>query len=87
MIESGFPDLVVGSWQGVFVPKATPRPVVDQLFPAVVKTMHEPDVVRQLGTASAAAITSKSPEDFRRFWEGEDQRWSKVVAHIGAAAQ
>ena len=87
MAESGFPDLTVGSWQGVYVPKGTPRAIVDRLFPAVVKTMHEPEVIRQLATAGAASITSKSPEDFRKFWEGEDRRWSKVVADIGATAQ
>ena len=87
MKESGFPDLVVGSWQGIFVPKGTPRSVVTRLFPAVVNTMKDPEVVRRLGTASAAAITSKSPEDFRKFWVSENKRWAKVVKDIGAVAQ
>ena len=86
MKESGFPDLVVGSWQGVFVPKGTPQAVVTRLFPAVVNTMKDPTVVKRLGTASAAAITSKSPEDFRKFWESEHNRWAKVVHDIGAVA-
>ena len=86
MKESGFPDLVVGSWQGVYVPKGTPKAVVNRLFPAVVNTMKDPEVVRRLGTASAAAITSKSPADFRKFWESEHNRWAKVVKDIGAVA-
>jgi tripartite-type tricarboxylate transporter receptor subunit TctC len=86
MKESGFPDHVVGSWQGVFVPKGTPQSVVKRLFPAVVNTMKDPEVVRRLGTASAAAITSKSPEDFRKFWVSEHNRWAKVVKDIGAVA-
>lgn len=86
MKESGFPDLVVGSWQGVYVPVGTPQSVVKRLFPAVVNTMKDPEVVRRLGTASAAAITSKSPEDFRRFWVSEHNRWEKVVKDIGAVA-
>jgi len=87
MKEVGFPELVVGSWQGVFVPKGTPRAVVDRLFPAVVNTMRDPEVVRRLGTASAAAITSKSPADFRKFWVAEHNRWAKVVHDVGAVAQ
>jgi len=87
MAESGFPELTVGSWQGVFVPAGTPRAVVKRLFPAVVNTMKDPEVVRRLGTASAAAITSKSPEDFRKFWVSENDRWSKVVHDVGAVAQ
>jgi tripartite-type tricarboxylate transporter receptor subunit TctC len=86
MKESGFPDHVVGSWQGVFVPKGTPQSAVRRLFPAVVNTMKDPEVVRRLGTASAASITSKSPADFRKFWESEHKRWAKVVHDIGAVA-
>jgi tripartite-type tricarboxylate transporter receptor subunit TctC len=86
MKESGFPDLVVGSWQGVYVPKGTSKAVVNRLFPAVVNTMKDPEVVRRLGTASAAAIVSKSPADFRKFWESEHNRWAKVVNDIGAVA-
>jgi len=83
MAESGFPELTVGSWQGVFVPKGTPRAVATRLFPAVVNTMKDPEVIRRLATASAEAITSKSPEDFRKFWVDECNRWSKVVEDIG----
>jgi tripartite-type tricarboxylate transporter receptor subunit TctC len=87
MAESGFPDLVVGSWQGVFVPKGTPRAVIDRLFAAVVSTMKDPEVVRRLDTVSAVAITSESPEAFRKFWETEHNRWAKVVHDVGAIAQ
>lgn len=87
MAESGFPDLVVGSWQGVFVPKGTPRAIVDRLFKAVVNTMKDPDVIRRLDTASARAVTSESPEAFRKFWEAEHERWAKVVKAVGAVAQ
>jgi tripartite-type tricarboxylate transporter receptor subunit TctC len=87
MKESGFPDLVVGSWQGVYVPRGTPRAVVDRLFPAVVNTMKDPSVIAKLGTASAQSIVSRSPAEFRKFWESEHNRWAKVVKDIGAVAQ
>lgn len=87
MAESGFPELTVGSWQGVFVPKGAPQAVVSRLFPAIVNTMKDPEVVQHLATASAEAITSKSPEDFRKFWVDESNRWSKVVKDIGIAGK
>jgi len=86
MKELGYPDHVVGSWQGVFVPKGTPRAVVDRLFPAVVNTMKDATVIKRLDTASSAAIVSKSPEDFRKFWQSEHNRWAKVVKDVGAVA-
>lgn len=87
MAESGFPELTVGSWQGVYVPKGTPKAVVSKLFNVVQTTMKDPEVARKLGTASAAVVLSKSPEDFRQFWLGEHNRWAKVVKDIGATAQ
>jgi tripartite-type tricarboxylate transporter receptor subunit TctC len=87
MAEAGFPDLTVGSWQGVYVPKGTPQPVVKRLFPAVQTTMQDAEVKRRLGTASAVVVLSKSPEDFYRFWKGEHDRWAAVVKSIGAQAQ
>jgi len=86
MKEVGYPDLVVGSWQGFYVPKGTPPAVVDRLFKAVVTTMKDADVIKKLGTASAAAIVSKSPADFQKFWRSEHDRWSKVVKDVGAVA-
>jgi len=87
MAESGFPDMTVGSWQGVYVPKDTLQSVIKRLFPAVQNTMKDPEVKRRLGTVSAAVVLSKSPEDFGRFWTREHNRWEAVVRSIGAQAQ
>lgn len=86
MKELGYPEHVVGSWQGVYVPKGTHREVVDRLFPALVNTMKDATVIKRLDTASSAAIVSKSPEDFRTFWVNEHNRWAKVVKDVGAVA-
>ena len=87
MAEVGFPDMTVGSWQGIFVAKAPPKAVVSRLFSAFTKTMSDPAVKRGLATASAAVILSKSPADFHAFWKKENDRWAKVVKDIGAVAQ
>lgn len=86
MKELGYPEHVVGSWQGVYVPKGTHREVVDRLFTALVHTMKDATVIKRLDTASSAAIVSKSPEDFRTFWVNEHNRWAKVVKDVGAVA-
>lgn len=86
MVESGFPELFVGAWQGVYVPKGTPQAVADRLFPALVATMKDGEVIRRLATASAASITSKSSDEFNKFWVSENNRWAKVVKDVGAVA-
>src|SRR5918992_1146044 len=68
MREQGF-DMVVGSWQGVFVPKGTPSAVVNKLFTATHETMKHPEVVRRLTESGISIITSASPAEFKKFWD------------------
>jgi tripartite-type tricarboxylate transporter receptor subunit TctC len=78
MREQGY-DMVVGSWQGVFVPKGTPRPVVDKLFRVGQSTMKNPTVIKRLSDSGVTIVTSKSPEDFTAFLKSEDERFARVI--------
>jgi tripartite-type tricarboxylate transporter receptor subunit TctC len=78
MREQGF-DMVVGSWQGVYVPKGTPNAVVSKLFAAAHETMKNPDVVKRLTDNGISIVTSASPAEFRKFWEAEIRRFAKVI--------
>lgn len=87
MVESGFPELTLGSWQGVFVPAGTPRPIVKRLFAAVTRTLGDAEVLKRLGTASAQVTLSKSPEDFAAFHKAQTEFWAKIVKDVGATAE
>ena len=87
MIESGFPELDLGSWQGVFVPKGTPRPIVDRLFKVVTKVVHDPWVADRYAKASAQQITSSSPEDFAKFVAVQNAFWAKIIKDLGIETQ
>ena len=78
MREQGF-DMVVGSWQGIFVPKGTPAAVQGTLFKAAHGAMKHPDVIRRLGESGVSIITTGSQAEFRKFWESENQRFAKVI--------
>ena len=84
MVESGFPRSVTGSWQGIFVPKGTPRPVVDKLFAVTQQVMKTPDVVQRLASGGADVVLSASPEAFAGFVASESERWGKVAHEVGA---
>lgn len=83
MREQGY-DMVVGSWQGIFVPKGTPRSVVNKLFKVTQETMKHPDVVKRMADGGVSIIVSKSPADFAAFHKKETDRFAKVIkdAHI-----
>jgi tripartite-type tricarboxylate transporter receptor subunit TctC len=78
MREQGL-NMVVGSWQGVFVPTGTPKPVVDKLFKVSHDMMKDPGVVKRLGDQGIQIVTSKSPADFARFVKEETARFGKVI--------
>ncbi len=78
MREQGF-NMVVGSWQGLFVPKGTPTPVVNTLFKVGQDAMKDATVNKRLGDSGVAVVTSKSPADFTAFVKGETERFGKVI--------
>ena len=84
MTEAGFPDSTSGSWQGIFVPTGTPKPVVDRLFVVVQQTMKHPDVVDRLGKGGVEVVLSASPAAFATFVQAETARWGKLAKESGA---
>jgi len=87
MVESGFPELLLGSWQGISVPAGTPRAIVKRLYPAIIKTMNDPETVKRLNTGGANVVTSKSPEEFAAFLRTQNEFWAKMVKQTGAVAE
>lgn len=78
MREQGF-NMVVGSWQGLFVPKGTPDPVVKRLYQVGTQMMKDPRVVKRLGDSGISIITSRSPAEFVSFLQSETGRFGKVI--------
>jgi tripartite-type tricarboxylate transporter receptor subunit TctC len=87
MIESGFPELSLGSWQGIFVPKGTPQPVITKLFNVVRKTVHDPWVGERYAKVSAQQITSESLEEMAAFMKEQNAFWAGVIKDIGIKTQ
>ena len=86
MAEAGFPGMTTGSWQGVYVPAGTPRPVVSKLFTVVTRVMQDPDIVRRLNDSGAEVITSRSSEDFAAFMAAQTAHWEKLVKQVGVVS-
>ncbi len=84
MAESGYPDFVTGSWQGVFVPAGTLRDVVNLLFKTITQAMSTPEVVERLGKGGAEVVTSQSPAAFAELVAAETRRWARVVRESNA---
>jgi tripartite-type tricarboxylate transporter receptor subunit TctC len=84
MAEAGFPGFESGSWQGIFVPKGTPRPIVDKLYAVTLKVMQLPEVRERLGHGGVEVVTSASPAAFADFVAQETERWGRAAREAGA---
>ena len=87
MIETGFPTIRSGSWQGVYLPLATPRAIVNKLYQVTMRVMADPEVVRRLNESGAEIITSKSPEDFTQFMKVQNDRFARIVKEVGVVTE
>jgi tripartite-type tricarboxylate transporter receptor subunit TctC len=77
-IEGGIAGYDVASWNALAAPAKTPRPVIDRLHQEVVKAIASPEVQKRLADLGVEGRTS-TPEELRKFFAAESQRWSKVV--------
>jgi tripartite-type tricarboxylate transporter receptor subunit TctC len=82
VVEAGFPDLVVTSWQAAAAPAKTPREVVAKLNDATVKTLRSPDVRERMNQIGFDVVAG-SPEEFGKFMREEVDRWTRVVQKGG----
>ena len=87
MPELGYPDIVMGQWNGVFSPVGLPRPVIAKLHKAITAAMSQEQVLQRLNTAAAEAVFSKSPEEYAAYVRGENVRWGKIIRDSGLAAR
>jgi tripartite-type tricarboxylate transporter receptor subunit TctC len=84
MAEAGYPEMISSSWQGVFVPAGTPRPIVEKLHAALLATLDSPEIRQRFAGGGVNVVTSKTPEDFVSFVGAETMRWGKVAKESGA---
>jgi tripartite-type tricarboxylate transporter receptor subunit TctC len=80
--ESGYPDLIVTSWQAAGAPAKTPREIVARLNDAAVKALRSPDIRERL-TQIGFDVVASTPDEFGKFMKDEVERWNKVVQRGG----
>lgn len=85
--ESGLPGFDVSSWQAVFVPKGTPKPIVDRLSKAIAQIVREPDVQQKLGKTMGMNLVGSTPEQLQALVDKEIPRWAGVVKRAKLVAQ
>ena len=82
MMESGFPDLTVDSWWGLFVAAGTPPAIVRRINTDVNEVLGMPDVLERFAGVGAEPYPT-TPEQFSRIAEDDIRKWRDVVIQSG----
>lgn len=80
-LASRLPDVIVEGWQGVFVPAGTPKPIVDRLNVAFVKTLRDREVIEQLKKLGFEPIGDSST-DADRVFRHDYERFGAIIGSL-----
>ncbi len=85
MEEAGVAGFNVASWQAVYAPKGTPKPILDRLAQELAVIVKNPEVQEQLGKTMGMQLVGSTPEGLRDLMAVEIPRWAEVVEKSGAS--
>ena len=85
--EAGLPEYVVSGWNGLFAPKDTPRPIVDQLAAALDKALDDEATQKRLVTLGCDIPEKgkRGPAALHALVKSEIERWSPIIKAAGVA--
>ena len=78
LVESGYKDAVVYSWQAIGAPKGLPDDVKAKVLDSMMSALKDPEVAKKL-TDLGFEIVASSPKDFALFLQMELARWKTVI--------
>ncbi len=84
--ESGFPGYDMDTWIAMFVPKATPVPIIRMLHEATLEALKSPQVKERI-EAQAGRIIGGSPEQLDALVAEDIKRYTKIVKDFGIKAE
>jgi tripartite-type tricarboxylate transporter receptor subunit TctC len=84
IVEQGYPQALASSWQGLLVPAATPKAIIDKLHEAVVKVMQDEEVKKRFAEVGVIATFSKTPQDFKDYIVEDAKKWEAVIKDVNA---
>ncbi|MGE5615582.1 MAG: tripartite tricarboxylate transporter substrate-binding protein [Bacillota bacterium] len=83
--EAGMPNFHMAVWHALWVPKGTPRPIVDKLNAAMVEAAADPEVRKRLEDLGQEVTPreQQTPEALRAFHKAQIDKWWPVIKNAG----
>lgn len=86
MVESGFPDFVIATWNGVWTTGGTPTAAVARLEAELRKVLAMPDVIASINKAGVR-VTNLGSRELDKIIRDEAAHWGAVLKFAGVAPQ
>ena len=86
MEEAGVKNFQMVSWQAVYAPKGTPKPVLDRLNTEIVKILKSKEVSTQLTSVNGMEVVASTPAELTKLMQSEIPRWGELIKKSGAKA-
>jgi len=84
--EAGVPGFEYTTWGALYMPKGTPRPIIDRLHAEAVKAVNDAKVRDSLRNLGLEPVGS-SPEELARITRESYERMGAVIRRIGLTPQ
>lgn len=84
--EAGQKGFDMGSWQAVFAPMGTPKPIVDRLHAEIMKIVATPEAQARL-KGFGMVPSDMTPAQLGEYQKSEVEKWAKVVKAAGIKAE
>ncbi len=84
--ESGYKDVDVMIWLGLFAPAGTPAAIVNRLNEAVNRVLAQPDI-RQKIMGQGVSVGGGSAAEFAAFVKADYARWGEVAKRSGVKVE
>jgi tripartite-type tricarboxylate transporter receptor subunit TctC len=86
--EQGLKGFEVVVWHGLYLPKGTPKAVVDKQVSALQDAVKDPDFKTNLAKLGAEPVSPAraTPEGLRKLLESEIQKWDPIIKKAGQYA-
>jgi tripartite-type tricarboxylate transporter receptor subunit TctC len=77
--ESGFPGAQANAWWGMFAPAGTPKPIIARFRAALVESLRDERIAKQLTETQQMTLVLSEPEELRSFAGEQARIWGAVV--------
>ncbi len=84
--EAGVKGVEVSAWQGLFVPKGTPEPIVSRLASETLKALAQPELKTKLEEFGLEVVPTDGPS-LARFIQQETTQWHALIRSRGISAE